>query len=749
MNNIAECRALLDGLRLCHSLRTRDFLVESDSSVMMGWLAFGVHRLMCLELKKFIDRISEILPAIESAPPRCTSGIQALCTLKIAMDKANLLIQHCSESSKLYLAITTERIVSRCERIRKPWVVSLSQIQNMVPLLLAGKISGIARDLRSTKFPVAPAEEEAGKVILGLLRQAIPVSNSVNDLELEAVQLAASTLKITFPSAVLIEKRSIKRLLDKATDTDPKKKILKWLFYLLRKYGEIIGRNQDDDNHMQHDETRANDFGTPEPPKEFKCPISMQVMHDPMIIASGMTFERFWIEQWFNEGNQTCPITHMKLDNLFVAPNSILKELIDAWSSQQGITIPDPYLEPNICSLFSRDSSVSSSIASFPSSVNNLNLHLSVVSIRSSGTDDILEILDDFSESRLSCRHGQKNAVSEKLNHSTETYGNMLASLSKLATLSWGSQCKTVRDVNKTLQENKRACHTSISNSCVEPLINFLKDAHGLTDVKEQRDGAEVLSAILRNNSSEMLLFDKDGIYVLASYIETEITGEVLGIIEILSSQPEYKSMIVATGVLPSILKVLNTKTRDFHSIAMKILCNLSCNCDIGYHMVYLDCIPKLIRLLGDPDLARFCIEIIRNLCSIEEVRIAVAETSSCISNISQILEIGTKEEQEHAAGVLLFVCREHADFCQLVMRDTILQSLVDLSLNGNSRGQIIASELLQLLEHVKDDPAECSIPETDLALLDISSSSSSQYEDKKPPFRAFRFFRKILSLYL
>ncbi|KAG6675001.1 hypothetical protein I3842_15G076700 [Carya illinoinensis] len=689
-----------------------------------------VHRLMCLELKKFIDRISEILPAIESAPPRCTSGIQALCTLKIAMNKAKLLIQHCSESSKLYLAITTERIVSRCERIRKPWVVSLSQIQNMVPLLLAGKIFGIARDLKRTKFPLAPAEEEAGKVILGLLRQAIPMSNSVNDLELQALQLVASTLKITFPSAVLIEKRSIKRLLDKATDTDPMKKILKWLFYLLRKYGEIIGRNQDDDSHNQRDETRANDFGAPEPPKEFKCPISMQVMHDPMIIASGMTFERFWIEQWFNEGNQTCPITHMKLENLFVAPNSILKELISAWSSQQGIT----------------DSSFSSSIASFPSSANNLNLQLSVVSIRSSGTDDVSEILDDFSESRLSCRHGQKNAVSEKLNHSTESYGNMLASLSRLAALSWGSQCKTVRDVNKTLQENKHACHTSISNRCVKTLIKFLKDADELNDVKEQRDGTEVLLAILRNNSSEMLLFDKDEIYVLVSYIETEITGEVLRIIEVLSSQPEYKYMIVASSVLPSILEVLDAKTTDFQSIAMKILCNLSCNCDIGYHIVYVDCIPKLIQLLGDPDLAQFCIEIIRNLCSIEEVWIAVAETSSCIGDISQILETGTKEEQEHAAGVLLFVCREHADFCQLDMRDTTIQSLVDLSLNGNSIGQIIAFELLHLLEHVEHDPSECSILETDLALLDISSSSNNQTssEHNRIRLQKYNLYRKF-----
>ncbi|KAG6675000.1 hypothetical protein I3842_15G076600 [Carya illinoinensis] len=172
-----------------------------------------VHQLMCLELKKFIDRILEILPAIESARPRCTSGIQALCTLKIAMDKAKLLIQHCSESSKLYL------------------------------------ICGIARDLKCTKLPLEPSEEEAGKVILGLLRQTIPVSNSVNDLELEVVRLAVLTLKLISPSAVLIEKISIKRLHDKATDEDPKKKIFKWFLYLLKKYGKIIGRYQDD-SHM-------------------------------------------------------------------------------------------------------------------------------------------------------------------------------------------------------------------------------------------------------------------------------------------------------------------------------------------------------------------------------------------------------------------------------------------------------------------------------------------------------------------
>ncbi|XP_041026987.1 14.7 kDa ribonuclease H-like protein [Juglans microcarpa x Juglans regia] len=36
-NTIAECRALLDGLRLCRQLGLRDVLVESDSMVIVGW----------------------------------------------------------------------------------------------------------------------------------------------------------------------------------------------------------------------------------------------------------------------------------------------------------------------------------------------------------------------------------------------------------------------------------------------------------------------------------------------------------------------------------------------------------------------------------------------------------------------------------------------------------------------------------------------------------------------------------------
>lgn len=65
-----------------------------------------VHRLMCFELKEMIECIVSMVATIESARPRSSAGVQALCLLHDAVDKAKMLIQHCSESSKLYLVCT-------------------------------------------------------------------------------------------------------------------------------------------------------------------------------------------------------------------------------------------------------------------------------------------------------------------------------------------------------------------------------------------------------------------------------------------------------------------------------------------------------------------------------------------------------------------------------------------------------------------------------------------------------------------
>ncbi|KAJ9166077.1 hypothetical protein P3X46_020875 [Hevea brasiliensis] len=714
-----------------------------------------VHTLMCSELKNFIDRISQIYLAIESARPRCSTGLQTLCYLHAAMDKARLLIQHCSESSKLYLAFQSDRILWRCENVRKALDLYLGQIQNMVPTLLAAKISGIVEDLRGAKFQLESSEVEAGKVVKDLLRQDMPASDSINNAELEALEFAAVRLKITSPLAVLIEKRSIKKLQEKVRDTDPKKKILEFFLYLLRKYGRHIGQCQTNGGFRQHEEckTRTTDKpAPPDPPLEFKCPISMRLMYDPVIIDSGKTYERVWIEKWFGEGNDTCPVTNIKLDNLYLTANVVMKGLISKWCSDHGINISEPCAQTIPASVSSKKLLSLTSIASIGSSVNDLRLQVSNVSLRSTDTNCGADLVDDDNNANFSVGLPQMNAGACVSQSSISAHSIIrMASLSKLDSLPWEYRCKAVQDIKEQLNKNEQECDWLFNNSYMKLLIKFLKDAYDSSDEKAQDDLAEVLLAILSKSRFGLPPFDEDAMYMLASFLDSKITSKALAIMEVLSCQPSYNSGILASGVLPSILKVLDVQSREFHEVAMKILCNLSCKSDIAYHIVYLDCIPKLVPFLYDQSLAGYCLNIMKSLCDIEEGKNAVAETNSCVASIVTLLETGSKHEQETAMEVLLSLCYEHIEHCQQIMGEGTVKSLINMSVNGNPRVKVIASELLQILGHTTEgDVSNCSTFSAGLSMgISSDSGSGNHIKVKKSPSKGFGYLgRKIARLF-
>nr|GMC57497.1 U-box domain-containing protein 5 [Ipomoea batatas]GMC58943.1 U-box domain-containing protein 5 [Ipomoea batatas]GME01112.1 U-box domain-containing protein 5 [Ipomoea batatas] len=300
---------------------------------------------MCTELINSVSRASKILPAIEASRPRCRSGIEALCLLNKAIEKAKSILKQCSESSKLYLALKGDVILLRCQKSWSLLEVSLSQIQNMVPVLLAAEVAQLVDDLRGARFSLEPSEEEAAKVVKELLFQCAKS-------ELESVQVAMWRLNITSPNALLMEKRCIKTLLDNVGEGDgQKKKILLFLLDLLSKYGKaILEQNTENGyNNLQRDLfpapdiARANVLNIPIPPDAaFKCPISSRVMYDPVVIASGETYERMWIQRWFDAGHNTCPKTGETLPDLTITPNKLLKGLISKWCAEQGVACSDP-----------------------------------------------------------------------------------------------------------------------------------------------------------------------------------------------------------------------------------------------------------------------------------------------------------------------------------------------------------------------------------------------------------------------
>merc|ERR1711964_780332 len=55
------------------------------------------------------------------------------------------------------------------------------------------------------------------------------------------------------------------------------------------------------------------------------CPITHEVMRDPVMASDGQTYEREAIESWFKEGKMTSPITNETLSDQKLIPNYSLK----------------------------------------------------------------------------------------------------------------------------------------------------------------------------------------------------------------------------------------------------------------------------------------------------------------------------------------------------------------------------------------------------------------------------------------
>ncbi|XP_069791548.1 WD repeat, SAM and U-box domain-containing protein 1 isoform X2 [Narcine bancroftii] len=66
-------------------------------------------------------------------------------------------------------------------------------------------------------------------------------------------------------------------------------------------------------------------------PDEFLCPITREIMTDPVIASDGYSYEREAIENWINTKKRTSPMTNMPLETTLITRNRTLKMAIDRW----------------------------------------------------------------------------------------------------------------------------------------------------------------------------------------------------------------------------------------------------------------------------------------------------------------------------------------------------------------------------------------------------------------------------------
>ena len=76
-----------------------------------------------------------------------------------------------------------------------------------------------------------------------------------------------------------------------------------------------------------------------EPPNSFLCPITCEIMADPVMDADGNTYERWAITRWLEKSQQS-PITRMPIASRMLVPNRALKAIIDDWRKKNNVPLP-------------------------------------------------------------------------------------------------------------------------------------------------------------------------------------------------------------------------------------------------------------------------------------------------------------------------------------------------------------------------------------------------------------------------
>lgn len=711
-----------------------------------------LHGGLCMKLGRLASKIVKIFPSLEAVQPRCMPGIQSLCALHLALDKATALLQYCAECSKLYLAVTGDSILAKFTRIKGSLAQNLSHLQSMVPRNLAKQIAEIVEELEEMTFALEPSEMEIGIDIIALLQHS---SGSWDDTsQLEVFHQVANRLGIISPKAVLTERRALKKLLDKAqAEVDQKKvSIVKYLLNILRKYAmvsyisldngsrnsdpclepgreiasEVSVESKDDQYGSRHwsfnlaaKGTNSSSGGAPVPPEEYRCPISLQLMSDPVVIASGQTYERACIEKWFSENHDTCPKSQQKLSHLSITPNYCIKGLIVSWCEKHGVKVPDPITRPLPTSPLRLDPSDSVDIT--------YQHDDSVKEIKMSPSEDnqdaciLKEDDDDITTGHLGVNYHcdsiflQENEESSKMSDTSVSRPcDMIKSentdeddcskyerlLTSLTTPPLESQSRAVEEVKCLSEDDDKACCNIVASGLIPPIVSFLRLAIDASDIKAQKIGALALLNVAKVDRNKIMIVSAGALPILLDLIHSEITEIAVAVLLTLSSLDDNKASFVSSGVIPLLLELLESRYEHCRHDALNILYNLLTIFWKWSNMLSVASVSELVGLFGDSELRGKCISILNNLAGTEEGRAVIAGTEGCVLAMAELLDTGTSEEQEQAANILLLLCTNSFEHSQLVLREGVIPSLVHISVDGSPDGR---DKALKLLEHFRE----------------------------------------------
>ncbi|XP_010241805.1 PREDICTED: U-box domain-containing protein 14 [Nelumbo nucifera] len=557
---------------------------------------------------------------------------RALNMLKVALESAKELLQSVNEGSKLYQALYGEIIAGKFLKVTEQIEKALSEIpydkldlseevHEQIELVHA-QFRRAKERMESPDFQLKPdlitahKEKSFDPAVLRKLSEKLQL-RTINDIKKEAFALH--------------------KMAD-STDGDLRECLEEMKGLLKKLNGYVLTGDSEAETSKGE---KSFKHRSPVIPDDFRCPISLELMKDPVIVATGQTYERSCIQKWLDAGHKTCPKTQQTLLHTSLTPNYALKSLITQWCESNGIKLPK---KQGSCR-----NKKSGSCASDcdQTAINALLQKLSI------GNTE--EQRAAAGELRLLAKRNADNRVCIAEAGAIPLLVNLLSS--------------------QDPRTQEHAVTALLNLSINEANKGRIVNAGAIHDIVE----------VLKNGSMEAR---ENAAATLFS----------------LSVVDENKVAIGAAGAIPALIGLLCEGSPRGKKDAATAIFNLSIYQGNKVRAVRAGIVAPLMKLMMDASggMVDEALAILAILASHQEGKVAIGQADP-IPILVEVMKTGSPRNRENAAAVLWSLCTCDAQHIKNAKEHGAEEALKELTENGTERAKRKAGNILELIHRAVD----------------------------------------------
>ncbi|CAM0902794.1 unnamed protein product [Alopecurus aequalis] len=336
---VCPCEAISPGTLLASLLTLAADVAGRDAG------AFPVLRRgagEALRITRVLLAFLEELREESAAEPLRGAAVLGLSELHVAMQKLRFLLVDCSRrGARLWVLMNAELVASELRFV----LGSVATAMDVLPADVFGasvEVRDLARLVseqawRAAVRPDADESRAARSVRSMLAKFSSGATPHAEDARMVLGRVGITTWWQCAEEADFLEAELLQRLEDGRENDNDLVLITGLMAFLV--YSRIVLFDRVDTKMANAAAPESMPAATCAGQEALLCPITLELMTDPVTVATGQTYDRTSIKRWVKSGCRTCPVTGEKLRSAQFVPNVAVRGIVEQLLLGNGASV--------------------------------------------------------------------------------------------------------------------------------------------------------------------------------------------------------------------------------------------------------------------------------------------------------------------------------------------------------------------------------------------------------------------------